>query len=287
MTNAPKSRSVRRRRLGTVLRTMRLDAGLNIDEAAKALECSTARVSLIENGKQSTRPKDVREMAKAYGVDDPERVTAAEELAKQTSEKGWWAGFEDVLPPGFATYVDLETDARGLLAYSAAILNGLLQLPSYARAVNLATVPGATADRLDRLVALRMARQERLADDSTFTGWFVLDEAALRRPIGGRETMRAQLAHLLKLSAHPNITIQTLPFAKGAHASLDGSFAILRFPDPAQDPDVVYSDGPTGNIYLETTEYVRGMSARFDRLHALAHNEDESRQFIATVREEI
>ena len=287
MTTVPKSRSVRRRRLGAVLRSMRLDAGLNIDEAAKALECSSARVSLIENGKQGTRPKDVREMAKAYGVHDPERVAAVEALAKQTTEKGWWAGFEDVLPPGFATYVDLETDARDLLAYSAAILNGLLQLPDYARAVNLATVPDATPDRLNRLVELRMARQERLADDSAFAGWFVLDEAALRRPIGSRETMRAQLAHLLKLSERRNITIQTLPFAMGAHASLDGSFAILRFPDPSQDPDVVYSDGPTGNIYLETNEYVRRMSARFDRLRTVAQGEDESRQFIAAIREEI
>jgi transcriptional regulator with XRE-family HTH domain len=266
---------------------MRLDAGLNVDEAAKALECSPARVSLIENGKQATRPKDVREMARVYGVEDAARVAAVEDLAKQSSEKGWWAGFEDVLPTGFATYVDLETDARELLGYSAAILNGLLQIPDYARAINRATVPDGAPERLDRLVELRMARQERLVGDSPLSAWFVLDEATLRRPIGGRETMRAQLAHVLELADRPNITIQTLPFAKGAHASLSGSFALLRFPDPSQDPDVVYSDGPTGNIYLETVDYVQKMIARFDRLRALAQDEDESKTFIATVLEEM
>jgi len=264
---------------------MRTEAGLNVQQAADKLECSTSRVSLIENGKQSTRPKDVREMARHYGVTDPVRIAAAEELAKQSSELGWWAGFEDVLPPGFSTYVDLETDAREMCAYSSTILNGLLQTPEYALAVNRATL--ATPERADKLVELRIARQQRLTGENPLTAWFVIDEAALRRPIGGREVMRAQLSRLVELTDLPTVTVQTLPFAKGAHASLTGSFAVLRFPDPAQDPDVVYSDGPTGNTYLETVEHVREMSARFDRLRVLAQDEHESRAFISTILEEM
>jgi transcriptional regulator with XRE-family HTH domain len=276
----PQSRTVRRRRLGQELRRLRERSGMTIEAVATALECSDSRVSLIENGKQGSRPKAVREMAQLYGLEDPAQIAALEDLARQASEKGWWAGYEDVLPAKFATYVDLETDARELLAYSALTLHGLLQTGDYARVVNRASLPEATDESIERLVELRIARQRRLTGANLLTAWFVLDEAALRRPVGGRDVMRCQLSHLIKLTELPNITVQTAPFAKGAHVSLDGSFAVLRFPDPGSDGDVVYIEGPAGNIYLESIEHVRAATAKFDRLRVLAQDEEESRMFI-------
>lgn len=285
---AAQSRTVRRRRLGDELRRLREAKGMTIEEAAVALECSHSRVSLIENGKQGTRPKDVREMAHLYDLTDPVQVGALENLAKQTGEKGWWAAYESVLPAKFNTYVDLETDARELLAYSPLVLHGLLQTEDYARLVIRATMPDPAAERIDRLVDLRRQRQERLAGQNSLAASFVLDEGALRRSIGGREVMGAQLRHLLDLAEQPNVTIQTLPFAKGAHASLDGAFVILRFPDAKDDGDVVYVEGPVaGNIYLESAEHVRSAGSRFDRLRVLAQDEEESKAFITTILEEL
>jgi hypothetical protein len=260
---------------------------MTIEAAAAALECSDSRVSLIETGKQGTRPKAVREMAHLYDLEDLAQIAALEDLARQANEKGWWAGYEDVLPAKFATYVDLETDARELLAYSALTLHGLLQTEDYARVVNRASLPDATDESIERLVELRIARQQRLTGTNLLTAWFVLDEPALRRSIGGRDVMRRQLSHLIKLTELPNITIQTLPFAKGIHASLDGPFAVLRFPDPGYDGDVVYVEGPAGNIYLEDIQHVRAASAKFDRLRVLAQDEEQSRMFIATALEEM
>lgn len=251
-----------------------------------ALECSPARISLIENGKQGTRPKAVREMAQLYGLDDPRLVGSLEDLARQANDKGWWAGFEDVLPAKFSTYVDLETDARELLAFSGLTIHGLLQTTEYAHAVNRASSPDAATARLDRLVELRMARQRLLTEETPLTAWFVLDEACLRRPAGDQQVMRAQLEKLLELTELPNVTIQTLPFVRGFHAAPDGPFTVLRFPDPV-DADVVYVEGPAGNIYLEAVAEVRAMTAKFDRLRVIAQSEEESKQFIATLLEEI
>jgi transcriptional regulator with XRE-family HTH domain len=284
---AAQSRTVRRRRLGDELRRLREARGMTIEEAATALECSHSRVSLIENGKQGSRPKDVREMAHVYGLADPAQVGALENLAKQTGEKGWWAAYEGVLPAKFSTYVDLETDARDLLAYSPLTVHGLLQTEDYARVVIRTPLQDPAAERVDRLVELRKKRQTRLTGQNPLIASFVLDEGALRRLIGGREIMREQLRHLLDVAEQPNITIQTLPFAKGAHASLDGSFVILRFPDAKDDGDVVYIEGPAGNIYLESTEHVRSASSRFDRLRVLAQDEEESKAFITTILEEL
>ncbi len=283
----PRSRTVRRRRLGYELRRLREDAGMTIEAVALRLECSDSRLSLIENGKQGSKPKAVRELAQIYGLRDPERLAGLEALARSSNEKNWWAGFEDVLPARFSTYVDLETDARELLAYSALMAHGLLQTEDYARAVIRAARPDEPAERLDRLVELRIARQARLSGGETLIGCFVLDEAVLRRTVGGREVMRRQLEHLIELAERPNVTMQVLPFDKGAHASLDGSFVTLRFPDTSIDADVVYVEGPAGNVYLEAVESVRDATARFDRLRVLAPDEAESRRFIARVLKEM
>jgi hypothetical protein len=258
-----------------------------MEAAAEAMECSDSRLSLIENGKQGVRPKTIREMAALYGLRDRARVTALEDLARKASEKGWWAGFENVLPARFESYVDLETDARELLAFSALTLHGLLQTKDYALAISQVWFPDASVEYIDRIVELRMARQQRLTDAMPLTAWFVLDEATLRRPVGGAEVMREQLRHLLELSESPQITVQTLPFAKGVHAGLDGAFVVLRFPDPSTDHDVVYVEGPAGNIYLEAVEHSRAVTSRFDRLRVLAQDEADSRRFLKAALKEI
>lgn len=260
---------------------------MTLQDAARAMECSAARISLIENGKQSTRPKDIREMASVYGLTDRQAINALEDLSNRANELGWWVAYERVLPANLSTYVDLETDACELLDYSAATLMGLLQTRDYARVVNRASLLDASDRDVERLVDFRMARQARLTDDVPLNALFLLDDPALKRPVGGRDVMRAQLQHLLNLADLPKVSIRAMSLTVGVHAALDGAFTVLRFPDPSLDKDVVYLEGHAGIIYLEKPEHVREMVARHDRLRRVSLDEDESKSYIAKILKEM
>jgi len=287
----PVGPTARRRRLGFELRRLREAAGLKLEQVAAELDLASSTLSRIETGKAPCRSTYVTAMLNMYGVTDQQQVQLLKDIAREGQRKGWWDTYGDVLPTGFGIYVGLETEAASLRAYEAQLVHGLLQTRDYARTTLRARRRKASAEHIDRLAELRMKRQEILTRPSDpLELWVILDEAVLRRPVGGPKVMRAQLGRLIEAAEMPNVTLQVLPFSQGAHAGLNGPFCILEFPggDPGvPDPSVAYVEGAAGNIYLEKDHEVRRWAEAFDQLRAEAMSPDESRELIATIGTEI
>jgi hypothetical protein len=256
-----------------------------IEDVAKHLECSMSRVSRIETGKSVARIRDVRDMLDLYEVGDEGQREQLLTLAKEAQQRGWWTEYESVLSAGLDTYVGLEASAASIRSFQTHLVPGLLQTEEYSRALIRVGRPTESPVNIDRMISLRRRRQAMLAEAGTLEMWAVLDEAVLRRPIGGYAVMRAQLARLLEADELPSVTIQVLPFTRGAHPGLGGAFTIIGFPDPT-DLDVVYVDSPAGNIFLEKDKDVRRHTTWFDHLRAAALPPDESADFIAAVADE-
>jgi hypothetical protein len=266
-----RSPTIRRRRLGAELRRQREAAGVTIDMVAEQLECSASKVSRIETGHTSATPRDVRDMLRIYGVVD----SASDELvqiAREARQKGWWHPYSTVLT---GAYVGLEAAASSVRAYEQQVVPGLLQTEDYAKAMIRAARPDITAEEVEQRVRVRLGRQSLLSQDDSIDVWMVLDEAVVSRPVGGDAVMRAQLERLVSAAELPNVTLQILPFEVGAHAGMDGTFAILDFPEPG-DPDVVYAENATGGLFLEKSEEIQKYIFIFDHIRAAAIRPEES-----------
>jgi transcriptional regulator with XRE-family HTH domain len=281
---APTVPTARRRRLGLELRRLREAAGIKLDQVAAQVEVDPSTLSRIENGRGPCRTTYVTAMLEMYGVTDPQQIQLLKNMAREGQRKGWWADYDDV-PAEFGIYVGLEAAAASLRAYESQLIPGLLQTRDYARAVFRAEDRKASAEHIDRQAELRMKRQEALSrPDAPLELWAVLDEAVLRRLVGGRTVMRAQLGKLLEATGLPNLTVQVLPFALGAHAGLNGPFCILEF--PGEDPPTAYVDSPAGNIFLDKTHQVRRWAEAFDQLRADAISPGDSREMIVKLSTE-
>jgi transcriptional regulator with XRE-family HTH domain len=276
------SPTVRRRRLALELRRLREAARLTCEEVAEHLECSASKISRVETGRVSVSPRDVRDMLEIYGVSGQERDSLVQ-LARDSRQKGWWHAYSDTINPQFATYVGLESAASEIRVYEVSLIPSLLQTEDYARAIITSGIMNGTGEEMERSVALRMARQPALTrDDDPPLLWTVLDEAALRRRVGGGELMRAQLEHVLELSSLKNVAMQVIPFGAGAHPAMGRPFVILVFPERV-DPDVVYLEDLTSAFYLEDVEEVDRYNVFFNHLRATALSFDESAALITSV----
>jgi transcriptional regulator with XRE-family HTH domain len=279
---------VPRRRLGAELRTLRDRTGLTIEDVAKELECSISKISRLETGQGIPKSRDVRDLLDRYGVTDQAHRDRLMRWVRDGQRQGWWHDYSDVLAPdpedplvpdNLSRFVALEQDASEVRSFETTVVPGLLQTEDYARAV-LSTTSTADREATDRLVELRMRRQDRLyADEDPLTVHMVLDEALLRRPIGGEQVMRAQLKRLLADAQRPNITIQVLPLSIGAHRAMDGSFVVLAFPD-SDDNDLVYVEGHLGDLYLEKEHDVEVYEQIFDALVDLCLSAEQSVTFV-------
>jgi len=268
--------TVRRRRLGSELRRLREEHSIKLEEAADRLGLAASTLSRIETGKAPTKTSYLTNLLDLYGVTDPDQRQYLMEVAREGHRKGWWAGYEDVLPTGFSSYVGLEADATGLRIYETQAVNGLLQTPEYARAVLRELYKKDTPEQLQRMTESRLRRQATLErQPEPVDLWLILDETVIRRPIGGPEVMAGQLKHLIEASQWPNVTLQVLPFSSGAHPALTGPFTILEFPERG-DSDVVYFDSWGGPIYLEKDRDVKTCTEAFDRLRAAALSPGDS-----------
>ena len=262
------SPTVRRRRLASELRRLREASQLTIDEVGEKLECSASKISRIETGHVEVTPRDVRDMLELYAIDEDQRE-ALVQLAREARKKGWWHAYNEVFTGSF---VGLESDASSLHTFQALLVPGLLQTEDYMRAVIKAIRPDHADEEVSKRIAGRSARQRMLTDDTQPPEyWAILDEAVLRRTVGGPAIMRAQLLRLLEVSDLPHVTLQVVPFGAGAHAGMENPFLILGFPEPA-DPDVVYVENTTTGSYLEEPSDVYRYTLMFDHLRASALN---------------
>jgi transcriptional regulator with XRE-family HTH domain len=271
--------TVRRRRLGSELRRLREDHSIKLEEVAERLGVAASTLSRIETGKAPTKSVYLTAMLEMYGVTDPSQRQVLVDMAREGHRKGWWSVYDDVLPTGFGIYVGLEAEAAGLRSFEGEVVQGLFQTPDYARAILREVQVRDTDEQVERLVDLRMKRQEVLDRTPALDVWMILDEAVVRRTIGGPGVMRDQLARLVEASKKPNVTLQVLPFASGSHAGLRGPFSILEFPERA-DADVAYVESVAGIIYLEKEREVRTCAEAFDRLRAAALSPGQSTDLI-------
>jgi len=278
------SPTVRRRRLALELRRLREAAKLTCEEVAEKLECSASKISRVETGRVSVSPRDVRDMLEIYGVPDAQR-DALVQLARESRQKGWWHAYADSLQPHVATYLGLESAASEIKIYEVNLIPGLLQTAAYARAVITAGMVNSPRADVDRQVALRMERQ-RLTITSPPKVWAVLDEAALRRQVGGPEVMRVQLEYLRELGGLRNVRLQIIPFGGGAHPAMGRPFVILVFGEEA-DPDVVYLEDLTSALWVENVEEVDRYNVFFNHLQATALSFDDSAALMTAVLKEM
>lgn len=278
------SPTVRRRRLALELRRLREAARLTCEEVAEHLECSASKISRVETGRVSVSPRDVRDMLELYGVPADQRESLVQ-LARDSRQKGWWHAYSDTMQPQMATYIGLESAASEIRIYEVSLIPGLLQTEDYARAVIRAGMVNSPAEDIERRVSLLMARQPAVVRDDPPKVWAVLDEAALRRTVGGAGLMRLQLDHLLDLSRLPNVAIQVIPFGAGAHPAMGRPFVILAFPERA-DPDVVYLEDLTSALYVEDVDEVDRYNMFFNHLRATALSFEDSAALIMSVIKE-
>ena len=251
--------------LGAQLRRLREAKGISREDAGYLIRASESKISRMELGRVSFKERDIADLLSLYGITHQEEREALLALARQANNPGWWQRYGDVLPSWFQTYLGLEEAATLIRTYEVQFVPGLLQTDDYAHAVITYGNPGAGAEEIERRVSLRMKRQQLLTRPDAPQLWAVVDEAALRRPIGGPAVMAAQLEHLIKASELPNVTLQVLPFQVGAHAAEAGAFTILRFPEPDL-PDVVYTEQLTGALYLDKRDDVEAYVGAVDRL---------------------
>jgi hypothetical protein len=242
--------AVARMMLGAQLRRFREAAGVTPDAAAWHIRGSRSKISRLENGRVGFKDRDMADLLDLYGVTDPPVVAGMLELATQANAQDWWAKFGDILPGWFEPYLGLEASASLIRAFDLQFINGLFQTTDYARAVTAIGLRGGNAAEIDRRVRVRMKRQELLTAAGAPRIWSIVDEAALRRPVGGTQVMRQQLRRLAEVAQLPNVTLQVVPFWVGGHDAAGGSFTVLRF-DADDVPDIVYIEQLTGAQYLD------------------------------------
>jgi transcriptional regulator with XRE-family HTH domain len=241
--------TVQRLVLGGHLRRLRDDAGMTTEQAAAAIRGSHSKISRMELGRVGFKERDIADLLTLYGVAAGEEREALLKLSRAANTPGWWQGYSDILPHWVEPYFGLEAAAAFIRNYQLQFVPGLLQTEGYARA--LIQLGSALAEEdIVRRVAARLSRQAVLIRENAPRLWTVMDEGALRRPIGGTAVMRDQLRHLIDMCDHPAVTLQILPFRNGAHPAMGGPFTILRFAEPDLR-DVVYIEQLTSALYLD------------------------------------
>ncbi|SRR6266536_2561308 len=264
-----------RRRVRGALRKAREARGLTQRQAAEALDWSLSKIVRIEAGAVGVSTTDLRALLDLYKINDESKVAALVELARASKRRPWFTKYQEVLSPAFGHYLGYESAASSIRAFEPLAVMGLLQTNDYARAI----LQAIGASRIDERSELRAARQEIFDHPDCPDMLFVLDEAALRRRVGGAGVMRGQLRHLLTAMEHPKISLQVVPFAVGAHPAMPGSFTILEFPE--WDEDVLYQETAEGSITTrEHGDRIAKYRAAFDQLQDISLPTEKTKELI-------
>jgi transcriptional regulator with XRE-family HTH domain len=272
--------------LGSQLRRLRERRQITCEEAGDAIRASHSKISRMELGRVRFRRRDVADLLKLYGVAGEQETASMLALADRANEPGWWHSYSDILPGWFEVYIGLEEAASRIRSYEVQFVPGLLQTEDYARAVTLLGHPDAPGHEVERRVGLRMRRQSLLTGEEAPHFWAVVDEAVLRRPLGGVRVMREQLRHLIEMTELPNVTLQMVPFDLGGHAAAGGPFSILRFAE-RDLPDVVYLEQLTSALYLDKRDDVDHYLAVMERLCVSAESATRIRDTLHGILSEI
>jgi transcriptional regulator with XRE-family HTH domain len=269
---------LRRRELGAMLRALRTEAGLTVEQVAESLLCSPSKVSRLETGHRGASARDIRDLSDLYQVDPAQREHLAE-LARESKVQAWWQPYG--LP--YETYVGLETEALCISDFESGVFPGLLQTPDYTRVIHESGMPKLSSDVIEQRIEVRLVRQAVLTREDPPPPRLeaIMDEAVLHRPVGGPGVMSAQIGRVIEACELPNVTVRVLPFAAGAHPALDSTFILLGFEDL---PQVVYVEGLVGHLYVERSDDVQRYVQVFERLRAISLDEQKSLDLMSRKR---
>ena len=266
--------------MGFQLRQLRLDRGLSIEDVTKRAMFSQTKLSRLETGRVGASPRDIRDLAIVYGISDTTQYEQLMALARQGKQRAWWQEFD--LPYAHATYIGLEAEAVLIRDYNTDVVNGLLQVEGYARAIFETAEPPLDQATIDQRIEARHRRQALLTREDGPDVHVILDESALHRPIGSATVMRAQIARIIEVSNFPTVTFQLIPLKVGAHPALASTFVILDFSRQSVN-DVVYVEGAVGNIYFENAADLQRYRKLFSRLETIALSPEESIALAETI----
>jgi transcriptional regulator with XRE-family HTH domain len=280
---APRSRppTVRLRRLAAELRRLRSEAGLSREQVENETGVNEGTLYRIETARARPQRRTLTALLDLYGADDAVKADLLE-VARSSGGQGWARPYDWQLPGEYAAYISFEAEARAVHNYESLFIPGLLQTPDYGRAMVQGVLPAATAEQVDQRVQARAERQKLLESENPLELWAVMDEAAIRRQVGGPQIMAAQLDHLTQAAKRPNITVQVITFGSGAHPGMPGPFAHMEFRHDL-GPDLVYIDTPAGDIFLETDDDVRRYRSMFDHLRAIALSPADTTRLITAI----
>ncbi|MFF5366517.1 helix-turn-helix domain-containing protein [Streptomyces sp. NPDC013187] len=280
----PERSTTRRRQLGASMRKLRSRTGLTLEEAGRLVGVSKATVSRYETTAGPVKWLVVDALCREYGATDAER-RAVVNLAKNAKEQGWWNSFADSIPESMNLLLTLEDEAVRENHFCCVYVPGLLQTRAYSTALQEANEVPLESAEIERLVDIRMKRQDLLSRPKPLHLWAILDESVVRRVVGSPTVMKEQLDRLLEANESPHVTLQVLPFSKGAHAAALGSFVIIGGPESALD--VVYVDFHTGSLFLEKEEELERYRLAFEYLRAQALDMEASSALIHRARKEL
>ena len=258
-----------------MLRALRNQKGLTVEQVADGLLCSPSKVSRMETGQGGATARDIRDLCNLYDVTDEAERDRMMTLAREGKAPARWQRYE----LAYATYAELEEEALAISAFQSSGVHGLLHTADYARANHESSMPRLDPDQIDLQIEAKLARQLILTQPDPPSFAVVLDEAALHRMVGGRQVMAAQLAKILDMAALPNVKVQILPFEQGAHPALESNFTILALPNP--DPGVVFVEGMIGSTYLDRPDDLKRYHDVFNELQSIALNPKDTGDLIA------
>ncbi|MBB6437523.1 helix-turn-helix domain-containing protein [Streptomyces candidus] len=279
--------TVRSRRLGASLKRLRLNAHLDQEHAAEAVDCSTAKISRIESGSVSARVGDVRILLDLYGVEDVEERRRLEKLARDSNKRGWWMNFQAQYPAldRLGDFLSLETDATYIRAWQPVFIPGLLQTPDYTHALTKANPEVLSDEAAVELVKVRQGRRQAF-EESGARFAAVIWEPALTGPMPHPAVHRDQLAHLLKMAEQPNVTLQVLPHSEWAAARVAPAFVALSYGKEAS-PEVIVQDTMANSVILEDHEDMAGYLHAYEALRSAALTPDRTLTFIRQLMSDI
>ena len=281
MSGKRQTPTVRLRRLAAELRSLRASSGLTREAILERTGVNAATLYRIEHARVRPQTRTLRTLLDLYGVDreSQEELVA---LLREARQRGWLHAYQSELPEHYTTYIGFEGEADTVWDYESLFVPGLLQTEDYARAVIRGGLPQASREEIERRVEVRIERQGLLENDNPLNLWCIVDEAALRRQVGGSVVMHAQHRHLVEVLEMPNVTLQVIPFDAGAHPGMPGSFILLQFAEAAI-PDVIYIDTMAGELFLEEESDVRRYKLMFEHLRAVAGSPNATRSLIASL----
>ena len=285
MPSRRSSPSVRLRRLAAQLKELREGAGLTQEDVSERTGKDRSTLYRLESAHQRPQKSTLIQLLDLYGVTEPRKGELLT-LLREASQRGWMQPYRSELPDVYSDYIGFEDEARSISNYESMFVPGLLQTEAYARAQLRGTLPTASDEEIESRVAARMERQPVLTKDDAPKLWAIMDEAAVRRAVGGHDVMRGQVARLLEARSLPNVTIQVISFGAGAHPGMDGSFVILDFPD-GEDPSIVYTESAAGGLFLEEDAEMRRYILMFEHLRAAASGLDATAALLEAITSEI